>query len=55
MLQLFISIKDLFSLDLFNFAFGCTIALAGAKCLLSTTGVEHEKKKDRDKKKKLKL
>lgn len=38
-LQLFISVEDFFfSLDLFNFAFGCTFALAGA-----SLQIEHEK------------
>ena len=43
-LQLFISVKDFFSLDLFNFAFSCTFAPAAASASrVSVNGRELEK------------
>lgn len=44
-LQLFISVKDFFSLDLFNFAFSCTFTPAGVSASrVSANGREHENK-----------
>ena len=53
-LQLFISVKDFFSLDLFNFAFSCTFAPAGTSASrVSANGREHENKNKKKQKNKV--